>query len=46
MAKCIKNVKTGKVIRVDNEKARKMVGSKEYEYCPKSEYKRQEMSQD
>ena len=45
MAKCIKNVKTDKIIRVDNEKARKMVDSKEYEYCSKSEYKRQEDDQ-
>ena len=45
MAKCIKNIKTGKIIRVDNEKARKMVDSEEYEYCPKSEYKRQEDDQ-
>lgn len=41
MAKCIKNVKTGKIIRIGNEKAMKMVNSKEYEYCSKSEYKRQ-----
>lgn len=43
MAKCIKNIKTGKIIRVGNEKAKKMVNSKKYEYCPKSEYKRQEI---
>ena len=46
MAKCIKNIKTGEIIRVNNEKAMKMVDSKEYEYCPKSEYKRQKMNQD
>jgi hypothetical protein len=45
VAKCVKNTKTDKIIRVNNEKARKMVGSKEYEYCPKSEYKRQEDDQ-
>lgn len=42
MAKCIKNIKTDKIVRVSNEKARKMVDNKKYEYCPKSEYKRQE----
>jgi hypothetical protein len=46
MAKCIKNVKTDKIIRVDNEKARKMVDSKDYEYCSKFEYKRQKIGQD
>lgn len=44
MAKCVKNIKTGKIIRVNNEKAEKLVSSKEYEYCPKSEYKRQKMN--
>jgi hypothetical protein len=42
VAKCVKNKETGKVVRVNNEQARKMVDSKEYEYCPKFEYKRQE----
>lgn len=46
MAKCIKNIKTDKIVRVDNEKAKKMVDSKDYEYCPKSEYKRQKIDQD
>lgn len=35
--------KNGKIIRVSNEKAEKMVNNEDYEYCPKSEYKRQEL---
>jgi len=36
--KCIKNKKTGNIIRVDNEQANQMVGSS-WEYVSKSEWK-------
>jgi hypothetical protein len=37
--KCIKNVKTGTVIRLEDRKAENMIG-REWEYAPKSEWKK------
>ena len=39
--KCLKNASTGNIIRVSNESAHTMVGSK-WSYVPKSEWKNQE----
>jgi hypothetical protein len=42
MAKCVKNTSTGQIKRIDNTKAKELVKSGKYEYCPKSEFQRQE----
>jgi len=36
--KCLKNLKTGNIIRVDDKQAYQMAGSK-WQYVPKSEWK-------
>jgi hypothetical protein len=36
--KCIKNLKTGSIIRVDDKQAHQMVGNT-WQYIPKSEWK-------
>jgi predicted transcriptional regulator len=36
--KCIKNLKTGNIIRVDEKQSHQMVG-REWKYVPKSEWK-------
>lgn len=41
MAKCVKNKKTGKVRRVSDEEADRMVSGGNHKFCPKSEYKKQ-----
>lgn len=38
--KCVKNAKTGNIIRVDDKQANGMVGST-WSYVPKSEWKKQ-----
>ena len=38
--KCIKNVKTGNIVRIDDRQANNMVGST-WSYVPKSEWKKQ-----
>lgn len=38
--KCIKNVKTGNIVRIDDRQANNMVGSM-WSYVPKSEWKKQ-----
>ena len=43
MAKCIKNVKSGKVVRVSNEKATQKVDTGRWEYTSKSMWKRYEV---
>jgi hypothetical protein len=39
--KCIKEVGTGKVLRVKDADARTKVGTGKFAYCPKSEWKAQ-----
>ena len=39
--KCLKNKKTGNIIRVDEVQARQMAGS-QWSYIPKSEWKSQQ----
>ena len=46
MAKCIKEVKSGKIVRVSNEEATKKVDSGKYEYVSKSMWRRFKVQQE
>jgi len=39
--KCVKHIKSGKIIHVSNEIAAEKVDTDKYDYCTKTEYKKQ-----
>jgi len=40
--KCVKNSKTGKITRIEDERATGVVEKLDFTYCPKHEWKKQE----